>query len=223
MSSGLAVPRVVIAAVAGLATGAVIAAARRRSAGPDIDAQVESDLVIEDSGGAVEQVERVLVRLHRGRPQTQRFDVRIVWLSREAAFTTPSRTITVTRALLDRPGMDDATTAFALAHEMAHHDLGHLATGTGIAHALLITRSAEAAADDAAFDHCVRAGYDAAAVLRLFDILSMWAQDDGATDDAFDDVAGAGLFAKLSRHPPALARKVRLQRRVVPAPPRPER
>lgn len=208
-----AVPRIVVAALAGLATGAVIAAARRRASGPDIDEQVESDLVVEDSGWAVEQVERVLVRLHKGRPREARFDVRIAWLSREAAFTTPSRTITLTRALLDRPGMTDATTAFALAHEMAHHDLGHLSTGRGIAHALLITRSAEEDADDAAFDHCRRAGYDAEDVLRLFDILSMWAQDYGATDDAFYDAAGVGFWGKLQRHPPALQRKERLRRR----------
>ncbi len=213
----MALSRVAVAALAGLATGAVIAAVRRARdggglGGRDIDEQVESDLVIEDSGWAVEQVERVLVRLHHGRPRDQRFDVRIAWLSREAAFTTPSRTITVSRALLDRPGMNDATTALALAHEMAHHDLGHLATGTGIAHALLITRSAEEAADDAAFDHCLRAGYGRDELLRLFDILSMWAADYGS-DEAFYDVAGAGWFEKLQRHPPPLERQLRLKRR----------
>lgn len=206
-------PGVVVAAVAGVVAGAAVIAARRQLDQPGVDEQIERDLVIEDAGWAVEQVERVLVRLHHGRPRAQRFDVRIAWIGREVGFTTGSRTITLTRTLLDRPGMNDATTAFALAHEMAHHDLGHFATGRGIAHAMFITRSAEEAADDAAFDHGLRAGYAAADMLRLFDILSMWAEDYGATGGAFYDEPGVSFFEKLQRHPPSLERKARLQRR----------
>ena len=52
----------------------------------------------------------------------------VLWLSAPTAFTLPGSYIYITRRLIERC-TSDAPVAFALAHEIAHHDLGHLKRG----------------------------------------------------------------------------------------------
>ena len=72
-----------------------------------------------------EWVDGIAARLQSTRPATERLDVTVVWLSEMTAFTAPGRYIYVTGRLMEYcPG--EASLAFTLAHEVAHHDLGHL-------------------------------------------------------------------------------------------------
>src|SRR5207253_1663864 len=111
--------------------------------------------------------------------------------------------IYVLRELLQRCASDDPV-AFVLAHEMAHHDLGHLDPFAGraaflrripagadvalllrAAQWLLISPEAESAADAYAVDLCLRAGFDGRRCLELFDILEAAALDYRDIDIVF--------------------------------------
>lgn len=154
----------------------------------------------ERPGWALEQVERVMERLQRGRPAERRLVAEVLWLSEAGAFTAPGRYVYVSRRLLERCPTDDAV-AFVLAHEIAHHDLGHtelfagwlrnLPQGMGSVMLAGLFRSAakrsygperEVAADRCALELCRSAGYDPALCLKLFDVLEADALDHGDVD-----------------------------------------
>jgi hypothetical protein len=113
----------------------------------------------------------------------------IPWLTAATAFTAPGPYIFFTRSLYQLCP-DDETTAFVVAHEMAHHDLGHLqafpawlgrlAKARGIDLPFLIFRAVErrlygpemeCQADEHALGLCLEAGYDGRKCIRFFDIL----------------------------------------------------
>jgi predicted Zn-dependent protease len=118
----------------------------------------------------------------------------VLWVREIIAFTLPGRYVYVSRRLLERCASDDPV-AFALAHEIAHHELGHshgideaaTAVPRGVpgiragrvalvVAALLIERRVhgpekEADADARALEMCIAAGYDGERCIHLFDIL----------------------------------------------------
>lgn len=113
----------------------------------------------------------------------------------------------------------DAATAFVLAHEIAHHDLGHVQIVTpqvarlhvlpgGITAALLLRLclkplrqpARETVADVYALHLCIAAGYEGAQCLELFDALERFALDHGDLDTVFG--SDAALRAR-STSPPA--------------------
>src|SRR5262249_38314230 len=116
------------------------------------------------------------------------------WLSLFNAFTAPGQYIYFSRRLLERCP-DDETVAFVIAHEIAHHDLGHLAffSGRFIQHALRTGAGAmivlffrmlqthvysvewEPDAVLRAIELCVAAGYDGKKCLEVFDVMEKWA------------------------------------------------
>lgn len=152
--------------------------------------QIEQNAVVEKQGFFVDRVEAVATRLQAGRPADRRFTVAIPWLRAFTAFTAPGRYIYFGRRLLERCPDEDST-AFVIAHEMAHHDLGHLELFTGpfARHAArlgagqlvvlffrmlqkrIYSPEWECDADRAAIDLCVAAGYDPAKCLKVFRIL----------------------------------------------------
>ena len=87
--------------------------------------ELEETVMFETFGWAYEQVTRVSERLQRWRPAHRRKEVHVVWVSRVSALTMPGRHVYLSRHLLEElRGIDDMV-AFVIAHELAHHDLGH--------------------------------------------------------------------------------------------------
>jgi len=138
---------------------------------------------VEREDWALERVQRVERRLQRGRPLLDRKRVEILWIPECNAFTAPGPWIYVSRRLLERCPDDDAV-AMIVAHEIAHHDLGHLRPPLGADWLWMLQRIAtspeqEADADAHGFNLCLAAGYDPERCLHAFDILEAHALDLG--------------------------------------------
>jgi len=165
--------------------------------------EIQSAVHIETSGWSVERVERVQSRLQAKRPASERLTVIIPWLEVFTAFTVPGNYIYFSRRLLEMC-QDDEMAAFVIAHEISHHDLGHVdifpewLTGlTGEQIAPLLTAfyrnlekriygpQWECDADKHAIDLCVLTGYDPSKCLAVFDILEKFAIDVGDMDIVF--------------------------------------
>ena len=193
-----------------------------RKLGEVLHEAIHDAYVVETTGWAVDQVARVASRLQGDVEENQRLIVEVPWIERSTAFTAPGRYIYVSRRLLEVCRTDE-TVAFVIAHELAHHRLGHLATlpdwladipGSQIPFLLqglyrslearLYGPEAEVKADLLAIDLCVKAGYDAKKCLEIFDILERIALDlrdldivfgpDEADDELDKD---APLYTKL--------------------------
>jgi hypothetical protein len=158
-----------------------------------------ADVHREEKGWAPERVERVAARLQSDRPPEARLVPVVLWIRLFTAFTVPGRYIYVSRRLLERCA-DDESAAFLVAHEIAHHDLGHLSVPdwlpegarkrggrivaslyASIAHRLHGPER-ECAADRHALDLCMRAGYDGVRCLELFGVLERYAAEVGDED-----------------------------------------
>jgi predicted Zn-dependent protease len=177
---------------------------------------------LETEAWASERVLRVTERLNRERWGGPPIRAEIVWLQAMTAFAAPGRYVYLSRELLQRLDSDDAV-AFVVAHEMAHHDLGHLRLFTGwwrnrlraalpsagatvvaaMYRALehkLIGPERERAADTYALDLCIVAGYDPERCLDVFLALESHALDLGDLDIVFGpDEAPGALPADLRR------------------------
>ena len=166
--------------------------------------EVEQAAFVERNGFFPEQVARVAERLQEDRPPEHRFEVVVPWFRIRTAFTAPGRYVYFSRGLLERCPHDEAV-AFVIAHEIAHHDLGHLDMFRGpfARHAarmrggkLLVlffrllrkriySPQWECDADRRAIEMCVRAGYDGSKCLYLFHILSLLSLDAGDIDGVY--------------------------------------
>jgi len=159
--------------------------------------------VVETTGWAVEQVTRVVNRLQADVTEHERLLVEVPWMEESTAFTAPGRYVYVSRRLLEVCRTDEAV-AFLIAHELAHHRLGHLDTfpdwladipGSQIPFLLqglyrsiearLYGPEAEVKADLLAIDLCVKAQYQAKKCLEIFDILERIALDMRDVDIVF--------------------------------------
>lgn len=165
--------------------------------------QIAQDCVIERTGWAPERVDRVAGRLQKDLSEDERLVVVVPWTDLFTAFTAPGRYIYFSRRLLERCP-DDESAAFVIAHEIAHHQLGHLrvfphwlaalahVNGGWMAAAAvqsierrLYGPERECDADRRALDMCLEAGYDAKRSMHLFDVLERHALDVGDTDAVF--------------------------------------
>lgn len=146
---------------------------------------------------ALERIARVENRLQSNLPMSERLQVELLWIPEVTAFTFPGRYIYVSRRLLERVDADEPI-AFVVAHELAHHALGHLRArerwmkrlaplpGADVV-ALPALEAAgwfshprnELAADEYALRLCADAGYDLHACIRVMDVLEMDALDRG--------------------------------------------
>jgi predicted Zn-dependent protease len=150
----------------------------------------------EVDGWAIERVRRVGERLQRDRPPEARLVVEVPWMDEMTAFVAPGRYIYFSRALLER--CDDESAAFVIAHEIAHHDLGHLdffpdwlakagrlARISGAVMGSLLQEMEkriygpenECLADQYGLWLCLKAGYDGDRCLAIFDHLESDALD----------------------------------------------
>ena len=165
--------------------------------------EIVDECVVEKTGWAPERVDRVALRLKSVVPEGERFIVLVPWTNSLTAFTAPGKYIYFSRRLLERCP-DDESAAFVIAHEIAHHELGHLrifshwlAALARVSHGRIAAASIQAieramygpenesAADHRALDLCLLAGYDGRKCLRVFDILAQHALDLGDREGTF--------------------------------------
>ena len=149
----------------------------------------------ETEAWALERARRVQDRLQAGRPDSHRLIVEIPWMEVVTAFTAPGRYIYFTRSLYQLCGTD-AEVAMVIAHEIAHHDLGHMNLfsrwapkaihfpGAALFVYAFLTLERhlygpqkECDADRHGLDLCIQAGYSARECLELFDVLEQYAMD----------------------------------------------
>jgi hypothetical protein len=165
--------------------------------------EIAEECVIETTGWAPERVARVAARLQSVVPEGERLVVVVPWSDLITAFTAPGRYIYFSRRLLERCPDDDSA-AFVVAHEIAHHQLGHLrifphwlAALARVSHgwiAAAVVQSVErklygpekeSETDHRALDLCLAAGFDGKKCIHVFDILEQASLDHGDTEGVF--------------------------------------
>src|SRR5881396_621758 len=90
-------------------------------------------VAFEDAPWAIDRIRRVETRLQADRAATARLAVAIPWLEEVTAFTAPGRYIYFSRRFYELCATDEQV-AFVVGHEIAHHDLGHVALFHGWAY-----------------------------------------------------------------------------------------
>jgi len=151
-----------------------------------------------------ESVERVMAALNGVRSPLPPITGEVLWMSAPIAFTLSGPYAYISRSLIEYCA-SDAAVAFPLAHEMAHHDLGHVKridrmfAAQGLAHAperlsllvleylsrRLYSRDHEFWADAYAIGLCRRAGFDPKQCLQCFDVLSRYSLDHHDLDGVY--------------------------------------
>jgi Zn-dependent protease with chaperone function len=164
-------------------------------------------------------VDRAMVALNAARAPLPPMIAEVLWMQEPTAFTLFGRYIYISRRLIERC-RSDAPVAFALAHEMAHHDLGHVRAAESwvvraltmapfrLAAFLLIafsrwihSRTHEIEADAYALEICRRAGFDMKKCLECFDILSWYMLDHHDVDGVYGSQVELELDPKLAANP----------------------
>jgi hypothetical protein len=157
------------------------------------------------------RVRRVETRLQRTRLPADQFQVELLRLDAVTAFTAPGSYIYISRALTQRLQSDDAL-AFVIAHEIAHHDLGHIAVyqkrlellGSlphssviaillSAAERLLFSPERERDADAQGLRLCLSMGFDGARCLETFDVLEAVVLEHDDPQMAYGPSAPSGL------------------------------
>jgi Zn-dependent protease with chaperone function len=157
----------------------------------------------ETESWALERAARVQRRINGQRAGRPALETTILWVAPPLAFTLAGRHVYVARSLFQRLPSDDAV-AFVLAHEAAHHDLGHLDLFEGWARWLPQSRASgyvamlarlfehhtygperELAADEYAIRLALKAGFDGDLAAQALSILEQLALDHGDIDGVF--------------------------------------
>lgn len=165
--------------------------------------ELQKEVVFEKELWAIDHTDRVLSRIQAARKFPTKFFVTIPWLDAFTAFTAPGEYIFISRRLFQICRSDEMV-AFTIAHEIAHHDLGHIdifpnwfKNGVSADMKFLLmalyrtveTRiygpEMECDADKYALDLCVKSGYNPSECLKLFNILEAYALDVGDLDAVF--------------------------------------
>jgi predicted Zn-dependent protease len=169
---------------------------------------------------ALEQVRRIDARLQADVPEAERLETLVLWIPEANAFTMPGRHVYLGRKLMERmPG--DEPVALVVAHEMAHHHLGHLdapaallsrlpgplqaiATDLVASSWFMSNAEREAETDAHALNLCLAAGYDGRLCLKAFDVMEEKALDWGDTEAVFGP--DAAIEAALADDPEWMVR-----------------
>jgi hypothetical protein len=190
---------------------------RDQSFGEWLHREMHEAVSFEDAAWAIDRARRVEDYLQTGRALSDRLIVEIPWMEEATAFTGPGRYIYFTRRLYELCPTDEQV-AFVIAHEIAHHDLGHVALFHGWANAVarlpgatlfalffhalecrLYGPEKECQADKHGIDLCLACGYSGEGCLELLDILeqrALYIGDEGSvygpdaeSDDELDENA----------------------------------
>ncbi|MCK5800139.1 MAG: M48 family metalloprotease [Deltaproteobacteria bacterium] len=166
------------------------------------DAIADRCVIESESQWAGAQAKRVADKLNAVRASLRPYEPVVFWSPRVTAFTISGPYIFISRELQQRLP-HDAALAFIIAHEMAHHDLGHVRKAPNhLTQAIIaatwhaITDMArhpekEGDADRYALQLCFQAGYRPARCLEAFRILIHHSLDWGDIEGALgpsDDV-----------------------------------
>ncbi len=171
----------------------------------------------ETSGVIYEDIQSAARRLNAARAQSHALQVHLVCSEMFTAFTTYGRNIYISRKLAQLCRNKDML-AMIIAHEMAHHDLGHIPQiesqkgNSKIATLQLVGRSflrkiewfffgpdREMEADAYALELCIQAGFVGYKCLDAFDILKKHALDMGAIEAVYGaDVTLKAGIEKIS-------------------------
>lgn len=171
--------------------------------------RVEETHVIEREGWRVERARRVTERLQSALPEHERFETLVIHADQTNAFTAPGRTIYITHRLIDQLP-DEAAAAFVIAHELAHHHLGHVPGRFSRVAALfedaIPAHEKERHADLHALELCMAAGYEperCLIALQILDAIFLACGDIeaslGEPHDPEGDVARRGYFPSRDR------------------------
>jgi predicted Zn-dependent protease len=172
--------------------------------GDIIYAAIRDNVVIEREAWAIDRVNRVMTRLGNARGKQNEFIVIIPWLQGfPSAFTAPGRYVFFSRSLFQLCRCDEMA-AMVIAHEIAHHDLGHLrllrgrfANAIGMRFKFAISAlyriiqkqlngpEQERDADRHALELCLKAGYDGDKCISVYDILSKVSLDMRDTEGVY--------------------------------------
>jgi len=195
---------------------------------------IESVFVVEREGWVGERVQRVTRRLQQDVPEAERFETLVLWMDQHTAFTLPGRTIYFSRRLFERMPDDDAV-AFVIAHELAHHRLGHVPDtarwGTWLPIGVVIRLvqrqicgpEDEHEADLRAIEIGLDSGYDLERCIAALEILRLISLDYGDVDGVLGSerrshppidrrIAAARIHADEMHHGRRLGRSRRAER-----------
>jgi Zn-dependent protease with chaperone function len=168
---------------------------------------------------AHEAVDRAMTALNAARSPRPPMVGEVLWMSPPIAFTLPGPYCYVSRRFIERCA-SDAPVAFALAHEIGHHDLGHLRRAESWAAGAIVhvplqlavlllyqlqrwmySRDMELAADAYALELCRKAGFEPKQCLECFDILSRYMLDHHDIDGVYGTDEELELNPQLAANP----------------------
>lgn len=142
--------------------------------GVGFDRRFVSGTVI-DTGAQAQRARTIADRLNAVRPGLDK-QALILWkLPEHSAVTVRGRYVYVAMSLAQR--LSDDGLAFVLAHEMAHHDLGHVSNPLGTLVAIGFGSEAELHADLKALEVTSAAGFDPRGGLEALDP-EIWGPED---------------------------------------------
>ena len=179
--------------------------------------EVQANCWIDTSEWILARVSRVLNTLQSVR-HTSSKKVVVFRSEINTAFTAPGQFIYISTRLFERCATDEML-AMVIAHEMAHHDLGHLDLRwprmprvsflVDVVRRSVHDQKNELAADALAMGMCIEAGYDAHLCLDVFRVLEHISLDYGNIDAVL-----AGTNSSSGSHPPLRERTIALERYV---------
>src|SRR6516162_1018487 len=168
---------------------------------------------------AHEAVDRAMVALNAVRNPRPPMLGEVLWMGSPTVFTLPGRYCYISRRFIECCA-SDAPVAFALAHEIGHHDLGHLriaeswaanvAERAPLTLAALVlsklpewiySRDMEFAADAYALELCRKSGFDLRHCLECFDVLSRYMLDHHDLDGVYGTDEELELDPTLAANP----------------------